>query len=176
MFVRFVRRADWSAGTQWSNFIDISRLIYIPLANIHMADFAYAADSMTRIFSEGCSMFYVQRNTEGQLMRVEAEAYAESTETLPADHPDLQAWFANEVMATSLNQLKQIKQLKQLQKSDLEMIRVLDDLIEVLISKGVILVTDLPAPAQAKLMDRTQAREALGGLSQLVGDDEDGLI
>lgn len=121
-------------------------------------------------------MFYVQRNTDGQLMRVEAEAYAESTETLPADHPDLQAWFANEVMATSLKQLTQIKQLKQLQKSDLEMIRVLDDLIEVLISKGVILVTDLPAPAQAKLMDRTQAREALGGLSQLVGDDEDGLI
>ena len=141
-----------------------------------MAEFAYAADSMTRFFSEGCSMFYVQRDTDGQLMRVEAEAYAESTETLPADHPDLQAWFANELMATSLTQLKQIKQLKQLRKSDLEMIRVLDDLIEVLISKGVILVTDLPAPAQAKLMDRSQAREALGGLSHLVGDDEDGLI
>lgn len=121
-------------------------------------------------------MFYVQRNAQGQLMRVETEAYAESTETLPADHPDLQDWFANEVMATSHNQLKQIKQLKQLRQSDLEMIRVLDDLIEVLISKGVILVTDLPAPAQAKLMDRSQAREALGGLSQLVGDDEDGLI
>jgi hypothetical protein len=141
-----------------------------------MAYFAYAADSMTRFTSEGCSMFYVQRDAEGQLMRVEAEAYAESTETLPADHPDLQAWFANEVMATSLKQLKQIKQLKQLKQSDLEMIRVLDDLIEVLISKGVILVTDLPAPAQAKLMDRTQAREALGGLSHLVDDEEEGFI
>ncbi|WP_160105507.1 tryptophan synthase subunit beta [Pseudomonas izuensis] len=120
-------------------------------------------------------MFYVQRNAEGKLTRVETQAYAESTETLPTDHPDLQAWFANEVMATSLKQLKQIKQLKQLQQSDLEMIRVLDDLIEVLISKGVILVTDLPDPAQAKLMDRTQAREALGGLSHLV-DDEEGYI
>ncbi|KAA0976621.1 tryptophan synthase subunit beta [Pseudomonas sp. ANT_H12B] len=121
-------------------------------------------------------MFYVQRNTEGQLTRVEAEAYAESTETLPADHPDLQDWFTSEVMATRLKQLQQIKQLKQLKQSDLEMIRVLDDLIQVLISKGVILVTDLPAPARAKLMDRTQAREALGGLSHLVDDDEDGLI
>ena len=121
-------------------------------------------------------MFYVQRNADGQLMRVEAQAYAESTETLPGDHPDLQAWFANELMTTSLNQLKQIKQLKQLRKSDLEMIRVLDDLIQVLTSKGVIRVTDLPAAAQAKLMDRTQAREALGGLSHLIDDDETGLI
>ena len=44
-------------------------------------------------------MLYVQRNADGQLMRVEAEAYAESTESLPADHPDLQAWFAREVVA-----------------------------------------------------------------------------
>jgi hypothetical protein len=116
---------------------------------------------------EGCAMFYVQRNTEGRLTRVEAQAYAEATETLPADHPDLQAWFAVEVMAGSL---------KQLQQSDLDMIRVLDDLIQVLTSKGVIRVTDLPAAAQAKLMDRSHAREALGGLSQLVEDDEAGLI
>jgi hypothetical protein len=131
---------------------------------------------MTLFTLEGCLMFFVQRNTDGQLMRVEAEAYAESTEMLPADHPDLQAWFANEVMATSHKQLMQIKQLKQLRQSDLEMIRVLDDLIAVLISKGVILVTDLPGPAQTKLMDRFQAREALGGLSSLVEDDEEGFI
>jgi hypothetical protein len=56
------------------------------------------------------------------------------------------------------------------------MIRVLDDLIQVLTSKGVIRVTDLPPAAQAKLMDRTQAREALGGLSHLIDDDEAGLI
>jgi hypothetical protein len=139
-------------------------------------DVGYAADSMTLFTYEGSSMFYVQRDSDGQLLRVEAEAYAESTETLPADHPDLQAWFANEIMATSHKQLQQIKQLKQLRQSDLEMIRVLDDLIAVLINKGVILVTDLPAPAQAKLMDRSQAREALGGLSQLVEDDEEGFI
>ncbi|RON04014.1 tryptophan synthase subunit beta [Pseudomonas brassicacearum] len=112
-------------------------------------------------------MFYVQRDAQGQLVRVEAAAYAEATETLPADHHEIQAWYANEVMETSLKQLKQ---------SDLEMIRVLDDLIQVLTSKGVIRVTDLPAAAQAKLIDRSQAREALGGLSQLIDEDESGLI
>jgi hypothetical protein len=49
-------------------------------------------------------------------------------------------------------------------------------LIQVLTSKGVIRVTDLPAAAQAKLMDRSHAHEALRGLSQLVEDDEAGLI
>lgn len=112
-------------------------------------------------------MFYVQRNAQGQLMRVEAQAYANFSETLPSDHPDVQAWFASEVVASNLRQLKH---------SDLDMIRVLDDLIQVLTDKGVIRVTDLPAAAQAKLMDRSQAREALGGLSHLVDDDESGLI
>ncbi|KAB0493609.1 tryptophan synthase subunit beta [Pseudomonas vancouverensis] len=112
-------------------------------------------------------MFYVQRDAQGQLLRVEAQAYAEATETLPADHPEIKDWLAERKLASNLKRLKQ---------SDPEMIRVLDDLIQVLIDKGVIRVTDLPAAAQAKLMDRSQAREALGGLSQLVGEDEDGLI
>jgi hypothetical protein len=56
------------------------------------------------------------------------------------------------------------------------MIRVLDDLIQVLTTKGVIRVTDLPPAAQAKLMDRSQARETLGGLNRLVDEDEHGLI
>ena len=112
-------------------------------------------------------MFYVQRDAQGELIRVEAAAYAEATETLPADHHEIQAWYANEAVENSLKQLKQ---------SDFEMIRVLDDLIQVLTSKGVIRVTDLPPAAQAKLLDRNQAREALGGLSQLIDEDESGLI
>jgi len=112
-------------------------------------------------------MFYVQRDRQGALIRVEAAPYAEATETLPADHHEIQAWYANDVVETSLKQLKQ---------SDLDMIRVLDDLIQVLTSKGVIRVTDLPAAAQAKLKDRSSARVALGGLNQLINDDETGLI
>lgn len=112
-------------------------------------------------------MFYVQRDAQGLLVRVEATAYSEATETLPADNHEIQDWFANQAVENSLKQLKQ---------SDLEMIRVLDDLIQVLTSKGVIRVTDLPPAAQAKLMDRNQAREALGGLSRLIDDDEKGLI
>ena len=112
-------------------------------------------------------MFYVQRDAQGSLVRVEAAPYAEATETLAADHHDIQDWFSDELVENSLKQLKQ---------SDLEMIRVLDDLIQVLTEKGVIRVTDLPPAAQAKLMDRNQARVVLGGLSQLINEEEKGLI
>lgn len=112
-------------------------------------------------------MFYVQRDQQGVLVRVEAAPYAEATETLPADNHEIQAWYTHDVVETSLKQLKQ---------SDLDMIRVLDDLIQVLTAKGVIRVTDLPPAAQAKLTDRTHARTALGGLNHLINDDETGLI
>jgi hypothetical protein len=112
-------------------------------------------------------MFYVQRDAEGVLVRVEAAAFAEATDQLPADDHEIQAWYANEVVEKSLNRLK---------LSDTDMIRVLDDLIQVLTSKGILNITDLPPAAQAKLMDRTQARESLGGLSDLINDDETRLI
>nr|WP_032940577.1 hypothetical protein [Citrobacter youngae] len=62
--------------------------------------------------------------------------------------------------------------LEMLQKSDLEMVRVLDDLIYLLIRKGVIAITDLPPMAQVKLMNRANARQELGGLEQLLGSDD----
>jgi hypothetical protein len=87
---------------------------------------------------------------------------------LPADHVDIQEWFADNLVENSLRQLKQ---------SDLDMIRVLEDLIEVLTTKGVISITDLPAGAQAKLLSRSSARRALGSLTNLIEEEESsGLI
>ncbi|APR32204.1 MULTISPECIES: hypothetical protein [Citrobacter] len=62
--------------------------------------------------------------------------------------------------------------LATLQKSDLEMVRVLDDLIYLLMRKGVIAITDLPPMAQVKLLNRANARQELGGLEQLLGGDD----
>ena len=66
--------------------------------------------------------------------------------------------------------------LLRLQQSDLEMIRVLEDLIHLLIHKGVVRITDLPEAAQAKLSERSRARDALGGLTGLINDEEQGVI
>lgn len=112
-------------------------------------------------------MLYVQRDEQGRLIRVQATAFAGAEGPLPADAQEIQAWYADQQVESSLLQLKQ---------SDLDMIRVLDDLLQVLISKGVLRITDLPAAAQAKLLGRVQTREALAGRAPLINDDEAGII
>ncbi len=112
-------------------------------------------------------MLYVQRDEHGQLMRVEAASFVGASETLAADAQEVQAWYADQQLESSLLHLKQ---------SDLDMIRVLDDLLHLLISQGTLRITDLPAAAQAKLLGRVQTREALAGRAPLINDDETGVI
>ena len=62
--------------------------------------------------------------------------------------------------------------LQRLQGSDADMIRVLEDLIEVLLQRGVIRITDLPEAAVAKLNSRSAERAKLSELSGLIDQDE----
>ena len=50
-----------------------------------------------------------------------------------------------------------------LAQSDTELARVTEDLITVLVKKGVILFTDLPEAVQTKLLDREALRNKLEG-------------
>ena len=59
-----------------------------------------------------------------------------------------------------------------LQESDMRLVRVLEDLIDLLIDRDVIRFTDLPLPAQEKLMERRSLRQTLGALNLLGGTDE----
>jgi len=108
-------------------------------------------------------MPYIQRDAQNRIIRVEQEPFTEMTEELDASDDELVAW----------NEQRSLLQLKQ---SDLDMIRVLEDLIDVLMRKGVLRITDLPPAAQQKLSSRHQARENLGGLTRLINEDEQGLI
>ncbi|HEX5843549.1 MAG TPA: tryptophan synthase subunit beta [Pseudomonas sp.] len=112
-------------------------------------------------------MLYIKRDSYGNLLQVEAAPFEGMDGELAADSQEAQAWYANQTAESSLLQLKQ---------SDLDMIRVLEDLITVLIRKGVVRITDLPEAAQSKLVGRSKARDALGGLHRLINDDESELI
>ena len=63
--------------------------------------------------------------------------------------------------------------MKQLSPSDTETIRVIEDLVDLLIEKKLILLTDLPAAAQKKLSERRQIRGDLGVLGNVIVDEED---
>ena len=62
-----------------------------------------------------------------------------------------------------------------LSQTDAGLARVLEDLIDVLINRGLIQFTDLPEAAQAKLLERRQTRANLANRLQLLPDDSDSL-
>lgn len=64
---------------------------------------------------------------------------------------------------------------KKLTESDKEFIRVLEDLIDTLIERGVIRLTDLPAEALEKIQQRKQTRSKLQEGSSLLDDEDEGL-
>ena len=113
-------------------------------------------------------MHFIERDSDGRILRVESSSFPESTEQSEGTTPEIAEWLkVNTLRAATLQQLQQ---------SDLDMVRVLEDLIEVLMSKGIISITDLPPAAQSKLLNRAQARQRLSGLEGLIQDDDEGLI
>jgi hypothetical protein len=113
-------------------------------------------------------MVYVQRDGEGRLLRVEHQPFEGMTEILAVENEELHNWLvAREDVHARLARLKD---------SDLELVRVIEDLVDVLVSRGVIRYTDLPDAARRKLHDRAETRSQLGSLSGLLDDDEHKLI
>ncbi|MBV5298876.1 MAG: hypothetical protein JZU64_12285 [Rhodoferax sp.] len=64
-----------------------------------------------------------------------------------------------------------------LSQTDVGLARVLEDLIDVLITRGILQFTDLPQAAQAKLLERRQSRASLSNRLQLMPmEEENGLL
>lgn len=113
-------------------------------------------------------MYYIQRDKEGRLIRVDVAPFEGMTEESADENGDIRLMKAAE---DEKQNTENAQRLTLLEQSDLGMVRVLDDLINLLIRKGVISITDLPKMAQVKLMNRSNARQELGGLEQLIGND-----
>ncbi|GAB1259167.1 hypothetical protein [Aurantivibrio plasticivorans] len=114
-------------------------------------------------------MLYVQRDQEGHIVAINSHATAECYEALDANHDDIKAILEGNKSS------KPGEHTSQLRESDLDFIRVVEDLINLLISKNVICFTDLPEEAQRKINHRRNIRAALNRELDLL-DDEDFLI
>ncbi|WP_163557311.1 tryptophan synthase subunit beta like protein [Halomonas sp. NO4] len=106
---------------------------------------------------------YVKRNEQGQIVQAAREPSGDCREFVPPCAPDLQAFMAEDDEFEGVD----------LSKTDLGFIRVLEDLLDVLMDKGVISFTDLPEPAQQKVMERQSLRRRLNSV-ELLQSDEDG--
>lgn len=97
-------------------------------------------------------MVYVTRNPEGEVVAISSDPNTPGAVATSADDPGVQEFLAN---------------------SDLEMVRVIEDVIDLLVDRQMIRFTDLPQSAQKKLLSRKSLRSKLNGIGPLVGSDDD---
>jgi hypothetical protein len=114
-------------------------------------------------------MPYVARDDQGQIIDVQEEATATAHERVALDDPEL-ASYLNDLPGNG-GASDNIRAA--LEASDLEFIRVIEDVITVLIDKRVFMLTDLPAAAQDKLARRYNLRSKLSDLGAIISEHED---
>lgn len=104
-------------------------------------------------------MPYIKRAADGRIIAASNEPLEGATEQLPVDAPELRAFIEGLGGGNAF------------ESSDMKLIRAIEDVIDLLIAKNVICITDLPAAVQAKLTERRSLRHSLNAL-KLFGDDD----
>lgn len=113
-----------------------------------------------------------RRNAEGRIVALTRQTLSPQDiemgnwQAVSATDPEVGA-FVNDVP----------HQADGLSQTDIGLARVLEDLIDALINRGLLQFTDLPEAAQAKLLERRQTRASLGHrLQSSLLDDDHGLL
>jgi hypothetical protein len=96
-------------------------------------------------------MPYVSRTPEGKIAAIFDQPGPGAEEKMTLESQELLEFLSQDGLKEYARRL--------LEESDKSVIRVLEDLIGVLLAKNLITFTDLPAPAQEKLLSRQEARE-----------------
>ncbi len=107
-------------------------------------------------------MLYVERDEKGIIISIHRSPGPNAIESKPAVDKELLE-FLNKT--TSAEPGKMLLSL-----TDTGMIRLVEDLIDLLINKNVILYTDLSEQAQEKIQERKQIREKLSSQTLTVDD------
>lgn len=106
-------------------------------------------------------MLYVTRDGNGRISELHSMSVGDNQEALPADHPEVLQFLHERWRQSELNQL------------DRDFVRAIEDLIELLIKREVIMFTDLPAKVQEKLLRRKEVRQQKHYLGDIgVGGDD----
>lgn len=104
-------------------------------------------------------MPYISRDSSGTIASLHRDAPEPSAEFLPDSAPEVRAFLGID------------DETEEFAKLDAGFVRVLEDVIDTLIAKHIINITDLPSEAQAKLFSRKSFRERRGSQAlSLFGD------
>jgi hypothetical protein len=97
------------------------------------------------------SMLYVKKDVEGKVIAISQD---------PADGQQ-PGWgeCAEDAHEVFIFSAKIVQASSGFERSDLSFVRVIEDIIDLLVDRAVIRFTDLPGPAQAKLLERKSRRD-----------------
>jgi hypothetical protein len=105
------------------------------------------------------------RDETGRITAMYREQTPDAQEYLPAGHPEILDFVGQGGGSGERPDMRQ---------SDLEMIRVYEDLIDILISKRIVVLTDFPTAAQEKLVRRKRLRSSLSSLTEVLAPEDEG--
>ncbi len=105
-------------------------------------------------------MFYVTRSATGHIATL-ARAPQAGAEALDDRHPDVLSFLAEASLAPQFSTI------------DADFIRVIEDVVDTLIAKNIIRLTDLPVAAQQKMILRQSQRSKISGALDLLGNDNE---
>ena len=112
-------------------------------------------------------MPFVKRSETGAIVAVFREPVQDGLEEILPDSSELRD-FVRETLPELAGEQRWLE-------SDLSLARVLEDVIEVLIAKGVFMFTDLPDAAQKKLRERHGLRREYAYVESLFSPEDETL-
>ena len=111
-------------------------------------------------------MAFVKRDEEsGEIVAVFHQPLQEGLEEVDSRDPELSNFLYDVLLDFAVR--------REWIDSDLSLVRVLEDLVEVLIDRGAILATDLPEMAQEKLRARRGFRKEFAYVDSLFGPEDE---
>lgn len=109
-------------------------------------------------------MLYIKRSDNNKILEIEFTP-TEGFEELSLHDPKLSEYIENSPNSDEIIQ-------KVLSRMDLDMVRVIEDLIDILIDKNLMLFTDLPDPVQNKILFKRTIRNLNKNSSSILVDEE----
>ena len=106
-------------------------------------------------------MPFVKRDAAGRVTSLHREQETQDLQYLPLDHPDVVGFL--QPIGERRNQGRGA-----LLQSDLDMIRVYEDLTDNLLGKNLVMLTDFPPAAQEKLLRRKRLRSSLSPITEVL--------
>lgn len=114
-------------------------------------------------------MPYVQRDESGKIVAVSASRTDASMEWEEEGSHDLKTFLLDMALGKEAVDPNVVHALSE---SDLAMIRVVEDVVDLLIEQNLLRFTDLPSRAQEKLMQRRSLRQNINSLGLMQEDGD----